>query len=200
MSYPVREGERLEVVLLREALPDAILKVKEDRGETFLCVAPSNVVAVLTFLRDDSELDYAYFSECLGADYSTWPGERDLPGRFEVIYNLMSLKHSSRIFVKTSVDEGTSIPTATTVYAGAEYPEREIADMFGVTFTGNELEGRFLLPDDWVGFPLRKDFPLGGEDVLFDGGDRGPAVEDISMPHAGSSFEGKTGSESVSGR
>jgi len=71
-----------------------------------------------------------------------------------------------------------------------------------VKFEGNELAKgeRFLLPDDWIGFPLRKEYPLGGEDVLFDQGDRGPAVEDVSMPHAGESFEGKTGSEDVSGR
>ena len=200
MAYPTVEGERLEVVRLREALPDAIVKVKEDRGETFICVDPASLIGVLTFLRDDEELQYSYFSECVGADYSTWTGERDLPGRFEVIYNLMSLKHSSRIFVKTSVNDGETIPTAMPVYAGAEYPEREIADLFGVVFAGNELQGRFLLPDDWIGFPLRKEFPLGGEDVLFDGGDHGPAVEDKSAPFAGSSFDGKTGSQSVSGR
>ncbi|MBN9501363.1 MAG: NADH-quinone oxidoreductase subunit C, partial [Armatimonadetes bacterium] len=79
---------------------------------------------------------------------------------------------------------------------------KEIADLYGIQFDGNEFDKgeRFLLPDDWIGFPLRKEYPLGGEDVLFDQGDRGPAVEDISMPHAGESFEGKTGSEDVSGR
>jgi len=71
-----------------------------------------------------------------------------------------------------------------------------------VRFEGNEEIGgqRFLLPDDWIGFPLRKEVPLGGEDVLFDQGEHGPAVEDVQMPHAGESFEGKTGSEDVSGR
>ncbi|HZH98420.1 MAG TPA: NADH-quinone oxidoreductase subunit C, partial [Fimbriimonadaceae bacterium] len=75
-----------------------------------------------------------------------------------------------------------------------------IWDMFGVVFEGNEQSERFLMPEDWVGHPLRKEFPLGGEDVLFDQGDRGPAVEDVSMPHAGESFEGKTGTDEVSGR
>jgi NADH-quinone oxidoreductase subunit C len=74
--------------------------------------------------------------------------------------------------------------------------------MYGIIFTGNELKPgeRFMLPDDWVGFPLRKEYPLGGEDVLFDIGTRGPAVEDTMRPHAGESFEGKTGTEEVSGR
>ena len=133
-------------------------------------------------------------------DYSRWPHERDLEERFEVVYNLMSLKDFTRIFVKVGVNDGQKIPTVKHVFIGADYPEREINDMFGIEFEGNEQTGRFLMPDDWVGHPLRKEFPLGGEDVVFDKGSRGPAVEDISMPHAGESFEGKTGSDEVSGR
>ncbi len=194
------ENQRLEVVRLQEAFPDAISKIKEFRGETYICVDRQRIVEILTFLRDDSELEYKYFAECVGVDYSTWQHERDLAERFEVVYNLFSLKHNSRIFVKVGVSDGDSIPSAIPVYQGAEYPEREINDLFGVIFEGNEQKERFLLPDDWIGYPLRKEYPLGGEDVLFDHGDRGPAVEDISMPHAGESFEGKTGSEEISGR
>lgn len=202
MPYPMVEEERLETVRVRAAFPDAIVKVKEFRGETYLCLHPSSLVDVATFLKDNEELQYVYFVECLGADYSRWEHERDLPGRFEVIYNLYSLKHSARIFLKVSADEGESIPTLKHLFMGAEYPEREVQDLFGVTFAGNEPHPgeRFLLPDDWVGYPLRKEFPLGGEDVLFDRSDRGPAIEDVQMPHAGESFEGKTGSEGVSGR
>ena len=133
-------------------------------------------------------------------DYSAWKHERDLSQRFEVVYNLYSTKHYSRLFVKLGVNDGESVPTLREVFLGAEYPEREVNDLFGVMFEGNVHAGRFLLPDDWVGYPLRKEYPLGGEDVLFDGGDRGPAVEDKMMPHAGESFEGKTGSGEVSGR
>lgn len=200
MSVPMVDGERLEVSRLRSALPDALLKVKVDRGETFLCVRRESLRDVIQFLKDDSELDYGYFSECLGVDYSTWPHERDFDERFEVIYNLMSLKHYSRIFVKVGVNDGQSIDSIRDIFLGAEYPERETADMYGIKFEGNPLVGRFLLPDDWIGFPLRKEYPLGGEDVNFAQGDRGPAVEDVSMPHAGESFEGKTGSDTVSGR
>lgn len=202
MANPVQEGKRLEVVKLEAVLPDAILKVKEDRGDTFICVRPSDLVAVATLLRDDPDLQYSYFVECTCADYSRWNHERDLPGRFEVIYNLFSLKHNSRIFVKTSVDDGTKVPSLVSVWEGAEFPQREVTDLFGVIFEGNEPRPgeRFLLPDDWSGFPLRKEYPLGGEDVLFDKASRGPAVEDVSMPHAGESFEGKTGSVDVGGR
>jgi NADH-quinone oxidoreductase subunit C len=193
--------ERLEAVRVREKLPNALIKVKTFRGDTFLCVQRESLHDVISLLKNDPDLDYSYFSECVGADYSTWTHERDLEGRFEVVYNLMSLKHFSRIFVKVAVDDGQSIRTVKDIFLGAEYPEREIADLYGVVFEGNcDHPGRFLLPDDWIGYPLRKEYPLGGEDVNFAQGDRGPAVEDLSKPHAGESFEGKTGSEDVSGR
>lgn len=201
MPIPMVGDERLEVVRVRERHPDAILKVKTFRDETYLCVRRESLRDVISTLKNDPDLDYGYFSECVGADYSTWPHERDLEGRFEVIYNLMSLKHYSRIFVKVAVDDGQSIATIKDIFLGAEYPEREISDLYGVVFEGNmDHPGRFLLPDDWIGFPLRKEYPLGGEDILFAQGDRGPAVEDVSMPHAGESFEGKTGTDDVSGR
>ncbi len=195
-------GERLEVVRVRERIPEAFIGVKEFRGDTWILVKRENIREVIQLLKDDPDLQYSYFSECLGADYSRWENDRDLPQRFEVIYNLMSLKHSSRIFVKIGVEEGEGVPTLKHIFLGAEYPEREIQDLFGIPFEGNpEPAGmRFMLPDDWIGYPLRKEYPLGGEDVLFDGGDYGPAVEDVQMPHAGESFEGKTGSAEVSGR
>jgi NADH-quinone oxidoreductase subunit C len=194
--------ERLELVKLRQEVPDAVLKVKDHLGSTFICVDRTKLLSVMRVLRDDPDLDYKYFVECVGADYSRWVHERDLEGRFEVIYNLFSLKHNSRIFVKVGVDDGQTIPSLIPIYAGAEYPQREITDLYGVIFEGHEPKAgqRFLLPDDWVGFPLRKEYPLGGEDVLFDKSQRGPAVEDMMMPHAGESFEGKTGSKEVSGR
>lgn len=189
-----------EETTLRALVGDDNLKVVEKHAGTYFCVAPSNLLSVLTALRD--EHDYKFFSECVGADYSTWTHERDLDGRFEVVYNLLSLSSGNRVFVKTSVSDGESIPSAIPVYQGAEYPEKEIGDMYGIKFIGNELAPgtRFMLPDDWVGFPLRKEYPLGGEDVLFDIGTKGPAVEDRMKPHAGESFEGKTGTTEVSGR
>lgn len=202
MAYPMIDSDRLETVRLRAQFGDAIQKVKEFRGETFLAVDRERIVEILRFLKEDPELEFDYFVECVGVDYSRWEFERDLKERFEVVYNLYSTKHSSRIFLKVGVDDGQTIPTSKEVFLGAEYPEKEIGDLFGIVFEGNQLEPgeRFMMPDDWVGFPLRKEYPLGGEDVLFDQGDYGPAVEDVSMPHAGESFEGKTGSEDVSGR
>lgn len=201
MPIPVADGVRLDVQRLTSRFGDQILGSFERNQETFVLVARDAIVEVARFLKESEDLAYDYFSECVGVDYSTWPHARDLSERFEVVYNLMSVRHSSRLLLKVGVDDGQTIPTLKDVYLGAEYPEREITDLYGVVFAGNEHPGeRFLLPDDWIGYPLRKEFPLGGEDVVFDANTEGPAVEDIAMPHAGESFEGRTGSEDVSGR
>lgn len=191
---------RPEIEKVRAFLGDDLLKVKEFRGDLFLCVRRERIAEVMQFLKDDLDLAYDYFSECVGADYLNWTHERDLSDRFEVIYNLMSTKSYARVFLKVGCNDGQKVPTCKHVFLGAEYPEREVNDLFGVVFEGNEQTQRFLMPDDWVGFPLRKEVPLGGEDVVFDQNTVGPAVEDSMMPHAGESFEGKTGSEDVSGR
>jgi len=200
MGELVLQTDSPEERKLREALPNALVKAKVHKGELYLCVRREQIREVAALLKNDPELEYRFFSECVGVDYSRWEHERDLEGRFEVVYNLLSLKLNRRVFVKVAVDDGQKVPSLVPVYAGSEYPEREIWDLFGIVFEGNEQTQRFLMPDDWVGHPLRKEYPLGGEDVLFAGGERGPAVEDIAMPHAGESFEGKTGTEEVSGR
>jgi NADH-quinone oxidoreductase subunit C len=199
---PSEVAEPAEFVALRTKFPGAIQKTKFSAGNPYVCIHRDSLIEVMTFLRDEPNLEYKYFSECLGVDYSQWEHARDFEERFEVVYNLMSLKTQTRLFVKVGVNDGQVVPTLKEVFLGAEYPEKEVGDLFGITFTGNELQPgeRFMLPDDWKGFPLRKEYPLGGEDVLFDKGDRGPAIEDVQMPHAGESFEGKTGSEDVSGR
>ena len=194
-------SELIEAQKLNEKVPGALLKVKQHLGENFLIVDRTKIREVVTLLKEDPDLQYTYFSECLGVDYSTWEHERDFPeSRFEVIYNLMSLKLNTRIFIKVGVNDGQKVPSLKPIFIGADYPEKEVWDLLGVVFEGNEQTQRFLMPDDWVGFPLRKDFPLGGEDVLFAQGEHGPAIEDRPVPHAGESFEGKTGTEEVSGR
>lgn len=194
-------AEPREVELVRET--GALLKSKVEFGQLYLCVERERIREVLTLLRDHEELRYTLWSECVGVDYSAWGHARDFEvGRFEVVYNVYSPKLGARLFVKVAVDDGQTVPSAIPVFQGAEFPEREINDLFGIVFEGNAARKgqRFLLPDDWQGYPLRKEVPLGGEDVNFDAGTRGPAVEDVMMPHAGESFEGKTGSEDVSGR
>lgn len=201
MSLQTIEGERLDIRRVRERLGSALLNVKNDRGEIYLIIERTALVDTILALKNDPDLKYDYFAECVGVDYSAWQFERDLPNRFEVVYNIMSVTHATRLFIKVGVDDGQTVATLKHIFLGAEYPEKEISDLYGIQFEGNPVTGgRFLLPDDWVGYPLRKDVPLGGEDVVFHEDTTGPAVEDIAMPHAGESFEGKTGSEDISGR
>lgn len=199
-TYPVNGILGPEAETIRAKCGDVIRNTKEFRGETFIAVQTESIVQVIQALKDDPELAYDYFVECLGVDYLTWTHPRDLPERFEVVYNLYSTKNHTRVFIKIGVNDGQPVSTVKDIFLGAEYPEREIQDLYGIPFAGNaEINGmRFLLPDDWVGHPLRKDVPLGGEDVRFHLGTTGPAVEDLQVPHAGESFEGKTGSSDTS--
>ncbi|MBA3726433.1 MAG: NADH-quinone oxidoreductase subunit C [Armatimonadetes bacterium] len=200
MPAPMEGLERLEAVRIQEKFPGAVVEVKSFRDNLFVCVKKDSLREIALFLRDDRDFEYKLFSDCTCVDYSKWEHERDLPERFEVVYNLFSLKYYSRIFLKVGVNDGEKVPSLIPVYEGANNSDREVWDLFGVVFDGHPSLKRFLLPEDWVGHPLRKEVPLGGEDVDFAQGFRGPAVEDISMPHAGESFEGKTGSEDVAGR
>lgn len=191
--------ERIEITKLRERFPEAILNVTTFRGDTFIMVQREQIADICRFLRDDPDLQYNFFSECLGVDYLDYREDY----RFEVVYNLYSLQyekngqqfgHNRRLFVKVPVpEEDPVVPTVTGVYAGANFPEREVYDMFGVTFSGHPDLRRLLMSDDWVGHPQRKDYPLGGERVRFPGGKMGPSVAEVPVQHPGESFTGKTG-------
>ncbi|HZO89746.1 MAG TPA: NADH-quinone oxidoreductase subunit C [Chthonomonadaceae bacterium] len=198
-SPPPTNEERLEVQKIREAFPDAILDVNTFRGDTRIMVRREHIVDICRLLRDDPDLQYNFFSECLGVDYLDYREDY----RFEVVYNLYSLQYekdgqvygkNQRIFLKVPVPEDDPVvPSVVSIYPGAGFPEREIYDFFGVRFEGNPDLRRIFMPDDWVGYPQRKDYPLGGERVQFPGGKYGPAVGEVPVQHPGESFYGKTG-------
>ncbi len=205
-AAPAAPAERIEVTKIREVIPDAIQEVSEFRGDTRITVRRDLILDVLTLLRDDPDLQFNFFSECLGVDYLDPNAEEYIlgkPHRFEVVYNLYSLPdnrtgqgRNARIFIKIGVpEEDPTAPTVTGVYAGANWCEREIFDFFGIRFTGHPDLRRVFMSDDWVGHPQRKDYPLGGERVQFPGGKVGPAVGDGVVQHPGESFFGKTADE-----
>ncbi|MCX6365394.1 MAG: NADH-quinone oxidoreductase subunit C, partial [Armatimonadetes bacterium] len=122
------------------------------------------IVGLLTVLRDHTSLEYKLVSDIFGVDLLGFGTEP----RFEVIYSLYSLKTYKRIVIKAQVSEDDpTIDTTSGVWLAAEWPEREIYDMLGISFNHHADLRRILMPDDWVGHPLRKDFPLGGEEVEF---------------------------------
>ena len=193
-------SERIEYQKIIAQYPDAVEEVYEFRGDTWLYVKKERLLDVCRLLRDDRELSYLYISDITAIDWLPYWERGEKPKRFEVVYNLYSPVSFQRIFLKVRVDEGESVPSVTSVWEGANYPEREVYDMFGIPFEGHPNLKRILMPDDWVGHPLRKDFPLGGEEIPFAQGTWGPSIEDKTHPHAGESFEGLTGTEPVSGR
>ncbi len=100
-----------------------------------------------------------YLADLCGADY---PDNKD---RFEVVYNLYSIKHGHRLRVKALVPESDpSVDSVVPVWSGANWHEREACDMYGIVFNGHPDLRRILMPEDWEGYPLRKDYPLKGPD------------------------------------
>ncbi len=154
------------VQAIRQALPDAIRDVVEFRDETTLVVDPTQVVAVTQFLRDTPGLVYNYLSDISAVDY--YPDYTARPGRFAVNYHLYSLLYNRRIRVKAYLDEDEpQVDTIINIWPAANWLEREIADMMGITFNGNPDQRRLLMPQDWDGHPHRRDYPLGYETVQF---------------------------------
>jgi NADH-quinone oxidoreductase subunit C len=193
-------SERIEYQKIATHYPDAVEEVYEFRGDTWLYIRKERLLEVCRLLRDDPDLGYLYISDITAIDWLPYWEKGEKPKRFEVVYNFYSPVSFGRIFLKVRVDDGEPVPSVTGIWEGANYPEREVYDMFGIPFEGHPNLKRILMPDDWVGHPLRKDFPLGGEEIPFAQGTWGPSIEDKTHPHAGESFEGLTGSEPVSGR
>lgn len=136
--------------------------LEEFRNEVHVFVSPDAIVPALTLLRD--KYDFELLSAMTATDY--WP---QLSPRFHVIYQLTSLAKNLSIQLRVPVDGADPrIPTATGVYETANWRERELRDMFGIKAEGHPDPRILLLPEDWEGkHPLRKDFPLGYEEVQF---------------------------------
>ncbi|MBN9489194.1 MAG: NADH-quinone oxidoreductase subunit C [Alphaproteobacteria bacterium] len=125
-------------------------------GELMLETTPDKLIALLTFLKNDSRCLFAQLADVCGVD---WP-EREK--RFDVVYNLLSLANNQRVRVKVATDEATPVPSAAVVYSSATWFERETYDLYGVWFADHPDLRRILTDYGFEGHPLRKDFPLTG--------------------------------------
>jgi len=125
-------------------------------GELMLETTGDKVIALLTFLRDDPKCLFKQLIDICGVD---WP-EREK--RFDVVYNLLSLKNNQRVRIKVQTDESTPVPSAASVYSAASWFERETYDLYGVWFGDHPDLRRILTDYGFEGHPLRKDFPLTG--------------------------------------
>ena len=143
-------------------LPDTVRVVTSRLGETIIEVEKNALLDVARFLRDDEDMQFALLSDVTAVDYL--PQEP----RFVVVYHLLSPVHRRRLRLHVTVSEAeVELPSVTGIWPGADWYEREVYDMFGISFTGHPNLRRILMPEDWEGHPLRKDYPLGREEIAF---------------------------------
>jgi NADH-quinone oxidoreductase subunit C len=143
---------------------DAILKVVVDRGELTLHIAREHLVGVARTLRDDPNLRFELCSSVSGVDYL------GSPNRLHSVAQLTSMTYRRRIRLEVAASvEDPHVPSLTRLFPTADWQERETYDMFGIVYDGHPALTRILMPDDWDGFPQRKDYPLGGIPVQYKG-------------------------------
>ena len=141
---------------LAAAFPQEVTKSEIAHGELMATVARAAILRVLTFLRDDPKCLFNMLVDVCGVDYP------DRPERFDVVYNLLSLKHNQRIRLKVTTDEESPVPSATAIYSAAGWFEREAWDLYGIYFADHPDLRRLLTDYGFEGHPMRKDFPLTG--------------------------------------
>jgi len=124
-------------------------------------VPAGRLLEVMKFLRDDARTRFEQLCDLTCVDYLGYPGADD---RFGVVYSLVSVTHNHRLWVKVFVnDPEPEVPSVTRLWRGAEWPEREVFDLFGIRFTGHPDLRRILMPQNFTEHPLRKDYPLRGK-------------------------------------
>jgi NADH-quinone oxidoreductase subunit C len=161
LAPPITDVEQLKnhpaVARLMAWNPSSVTGVKFDRDEMTIYVDRSNIREACALLRDDPGCAFNFLSDVTCVDW--FPAEP----RFEVVYHLLSISKKERVRLKVKVDSGSPVvDSVTAVWPGANYFEREVFDLFGIRFSGHPYLRRLLMPEDWEGYPLRKDYPVEG--------------------------------------
>jgi NADH-quinone oxidoreductase subunit C len=161
LAAPITDLEQLKshpaVARLLEWNPAAVESVKFDRDEMTIYVDRANVREACALLRDDQECAFNLLSDITCVDW--YPAEP----RFEVVYHLLSIAKKERVRLKVRLGGASpAVESLTPIWPGADFFEREVFDLFGVRFTGHPYLRRILMPEDWEGYPLRKDYPVEG--------------------------------------
>lgn len=150
---------------IKGRFPEEVLDVKEFRGQVSVTLRKDKILDVCRYLHNSAELSFDYLIDVCGVDYL---GRKDK--RFEVVYHLYSIKHRHLIRLKAEVPEDdASIDSVTPVWVGANWHEREAFDLYGINFKGHPDPRRILMPEDWEGHPLRKDYPVKGPEKEWTG-------------------------------
>jgi NADH-quinone oxidoreductase subunit C len=145
---------------LRGRLGARLLGTHEHHGDHTAVITPEGIVDALRFCRDEPDLGFDMLMDLTAVDYLKYPGREDGP-RFDVVYHLYSVTHNHRVRLKVPVEQDApSVPTATALWPIANWLEREVWDMYGIRFDGHPDLRRLLLYEEFVGHPLRKDYPM----------------------------------------
>jgi NADH-quinone oxidoreductase subunit C len=137
--------------------PQMVQGVKFDRDEMTIYVERSVIREACALLRDDANCSFNYLSDVTCVDW--YPSEP----RFEVVYHLLSIPKKERVRLKVKLNgDAPALESVTSVWPGANYFEREVFDLFGIRFNGHPYLRRLLMPENWEGHPLRKDYPVEG--------------------------------------
>ncbi|KAG1450697.1 hypothetical protein G6F56_008271 [Rhizopus delemar] len=170
---------------LMSVMPKFIQQFSVSKDELCLYVAPTGLSQVLHFLRDHTNSQFKSMMDITAVDF---PSREN---RFEVVYNMLSMKYNGRIRVKTYASESSPVPSAVPLFNGANWLERETYDMYGVFFTGHPDLRRILTDYGFEGHPLRKDFPLTGYvEVRYDEEKKRVVTEPVELAQAFRNFEG----------
>lgn len=169
---------------IREKLPTVVTGVEEQGGELILRCAREGLPTLLTFLRDDSALQYRQLMDVCGVDFP------ERPERFDVVYHLLSPRFNRRVRVKVSTDENHPVPSAVPIFSSAGWFEREAWDLFGILFSDHPDLRRILTDYGFEGHPLRKDFPLTGYvEVRYDDEQKRVVYEPVKLTQDFRSFD-----------
>jgi NADH-quinone oxidoreductase subunit C len=163
---PDAPGLELTAKELNDAADGSVLGTYHEHGQACLIVDPDRILDVLRWLRDTPGQEYRFLSSLHGVDYL--PAEP----RFGVVYELLNMSRVERLRVRAALsdpggDELPELESSVELFPGAEFHEREVYDFFGIVFRGHPDMRRILMPEGYVGWPQRRDFPVGGEPVIF---------------------------------
>jgi len=173
--------------LCRIALPRALVEITPQH-EVQLIIPAAEVATALAWLKDAEGLKFSQLMDVAGVDYLDFiPAQ---PARFAVVYQLLSLTQNLRVRVKTYVAEGESVPSVVALWPAANWYERETYDMYGIVFHGHPDLRRILTDYDFIGHPLRKDFPLNGHvEVYYDATQQRVAYKPVDLPQPLRNFD-----------
>ncbi|MEC8246179.1 MAG: NADH-quinone oxidoreductase subunit C [Pseudomonadota bacterium] len=161
---------------LRQLIGSALIDGRVTKDQIVIKVPVATVADTLASLRDDNYAAFNQLSDLTAVDYP------ERPDRFEMVYQLLSMKNNMRMRVLAAVGEGQAVPSMTSVYSAANWAEREAWDMFGIFFAGHPDLRRLLTDYGFEGHPLRKDFPLTGHvEVRYDDTQRRVVNEPVSL-------------------